>query len=90
MPWFWKENTLIDWELGTLEWRTPKENPSSRKPLSKPNFWIEEEEDEPYLKTQNPFPPDHLSKDVIHQIWIQAKVTHSQAFAQQSDPSKEE
>jgi hypothetical protein len=89
MPWFRKENSLINWELGTLEWRTLKENPSSRKPLSKPNFWIEEEEEEPYLETRNPFPPDHLPEDVIHQIWIQAKVTHSQAFTQQSDPSKE-
>lgn len=90
MPWFQKENPLIDWELGTLEWRPPKEDLKSGKPPPKPNFWIEEDDDEPYLETRNPFPFNHLSEDVIHQIWIQAKVTHSQTLAQQFDSSKEE
>jgi hypothetical protein len=51
MPWFQKENPLIDWELRTLEWRPPKEDPKSGKPPLKPNSWIEEEDDEPYLET---------------------------------------
>jgi hypothetical protein len=89
MPWFQRENPLIDWELGTLEWRPPKKDPKSGKLPLKLSFWIEEEDNEPYLETRNPFPFNHLSEDVIHQIWIQAKVTHLQTLAQQSDSSKE-
>jgi hypothetical protein len=89
MPWFRKENPLIDWELGTLEWREQK-NPNETSPPRRRSAWIEDEEDEPYLETQNTLPSDYLSEDVIRQIWIQAKVTPSQTFAQQSDSQKKE
>lgn len=97
--WLQEENPDIDWQQGTLRWRKPFINFWNKKKLP-PSMAIEEEED---FEGVAPLHPEFdLSAPIIQaletgtdtenewnesEVWINAKTTASQTFAQQAHES---
>jgi len=91
LPWFEEENPNINWQLRTLEWRTPEtKTETTNRQMDKIEISSPEDPTESHLSIGMIDLMEELLPEQENDLWIQAKITASQTFSLQHEEKKKE